>query len=231
MNMTKRILFCVALAAIAGCRYAPDGNGKSAALFFGDRVALLGAPYRAEPRETELLCKSGEFSLVAGETAADTAANKSDEEHDYRNSLFLKRCRRDGTIEWRLLLTTGSDWSEADGMSEWESDRAKDVKGCFEICKASFSSDGRHLWLVCSPHTYTYSVVCSYDVFDQKFRVLIDGDTADEQPDGTILAKNKKTYLFDDNGEPLGARFYDAWITPDGKVVRKGKLKTADEVD
>ena len=62
-------------------------------------------------------------------------------------------------------------------------------------------------------------------------RVLIDGDTADEQPDGTILAKNKKTYLFDDNGEPLGARFYDAWITADGKVVRKGKLKTAEEVD
>lgn len=196
----------------------------------GDRAAMPGTPYRAEPRETELLYKSGEFSLVAGETAADTAATQSNHEHEYRNSLFLKRYRRDGTVEWRLLLTTGSDWREVDGMSKWESGMTKGVKDCFEICKASFSSDGRHLWLVCDPHTYTYSVVCSYDVYDHTFRVLIDGDTADEQPDDTILVKNKKTYLNDDNGESLGARFYDVWITPDGKVVRKGKLKTVEEV-
>lgn len=196
----------------------------------GDRAAMPGTPYRAEPRKTKLLCESSEFSLVAGETAADTAANQSNQD-GYRNSLFLKRCRRDGTAEWRLLLTTGSDWREADGMSKWESDRAKDVKGCFAIRKASFSSDERHLWLVCDPpYICGYSVVCSYDVYDHTFRVLIDGDAADEQPDGTILVKNKKTYLDDDNGESLGARWYDAWIMPDGKVVRKGKLKTVEEV-
>ena len=51
-----------------------------------------------------------------------------------------------------------------------------------------------------------------------------------DAPDGTILVKNKKTYLDDDNGESLGARWYDAWITPNGKVVRKDKLKTVEEV-
>ena len=54
-------------------------------------------------------------------------------------------------------------------------------------------------------------------------RVLGDGDTADEQPDGTILIKGRKTYLQDEKGEPLGAAWYDVWITPDGKVVRKTK--------
>ena len=205
--------------------------GSKRSHFPSDRAATLGTHYRTEPRETKLLCKSGELSLVAGETAADTAANQSDQEHDFRNSLFLKRRRVDGTAEWRLLLTTGSDWREAAGMDEWCSDRTRDVKSCFYVFKANFSSDGRHLWLVCNPHTYTYSVVCSYDVYEHTFRVLIDGDTADEQPDGTILAKNKKTYAFDDKGEPLGARFYDAWINPDGEIVRKGKLKTAEEVD
>lgn len=33
--------------------------------------------------------------------------------------------------EWRVLLTTGSDWREAGGMSKWDSDRAKDVKAEF----------------------------------------------------------------------------------------------------
>jgi len=52
-----------------------------------------------------------------------------------------------------------------------------------------------------------------------------------EQSDGTFLIKNKKTYLSDKNGEPLGARWYDVWITPDGKIVKKGKLKTLEETD
>ena len=89
----------------------------------------------------------------------------------------------------------------------------------------------RARWFVCNPHASACGVVCSYDVHTRTFRVLVGGDAADEQPDGTILAKNKKTCLFDDNGEPLGARFEDAWINPDGEVVRKGKLKTAEEVD
>jgi hypothetical protein len=58
-------------------------------------------------------------------------------------------------------------------------------------------------------------------------RVLIDGDTAKEQPDGTILVRGK---LNDENGESLGARWCDVWITPEGKIVRKGKLMTIDEM-
>lgn len=230
---TKITLFLVAaLAIVAGCRY--DRDGKSAASLSGEWAAITALPCVAAPGEAELLDESGELALYAGETAEDSAHNKAREPESldpYRNSLFLRRRRANGKDEWRVLLATGSNWREAAGMDEWCSARARDVKDCFYVFKAGFSSDGRHLWLVCSPHTYTYSVVCSYDVCNHTFRVLIDGDAADEQPDGTILVKNKKTYLFDDNGEPLGARFYDAWITPDGKIVRKGKLKTADEVN
>ena len=53
--------------------------------------------------------------------------------------------------------------------------------------------------------------------------VFCDGDTMDEQPDGTILIKNRKTYLQDEKGVSLGAAWYDEWIAPDGKVVRKSK--------
>ena len=232
--MTNTIFFCAALAAIAGCRYASEYIAKPSTPFAATRLEQLGSHYPAKPEKAKLLCESGGLALFEGETAEDSVYNKAREPESLdpcRNSLFLRRRGADRTDEWRVLLTTGADWREAAGMDEWCSDRAKDVKKCFYVLKASFSSDGRHLWLVCSPHTYTYSVVCSYDVYSHTFRVLIDGDTADEQPDGTILAKNKKTYLFDDNGEPLGARFYDAWINPDGEIVRKGKLKTADEVD
>ena len=34
----------------------------------------------------------------------------------------------------------------------------------------------------------------------------------------------------DENGEPLGARWYDLWMTPNGEVVRKGRLLSADEL-
>lgn len=192
---------------------------------------LIGSPYKATPANAELLYESGELSLFSGETSDDSAFNKLEEELESRNSLFMKRRRADGTEEWKLLLTTGSDWRTADGMDSWSYDRAKDMKNCFYIHKARFASDGRHLLMVCNPHTYTYTVVCSYDIYDRTFSVLIDGDTADEQPDGTILVKNKKTYLSDENGEPLGARWHDVWITPDGKIVREGKLLSADEVN
>ena len=46
-------------------------------------------------------------------------------------------------------------------------------------------------------------------------------ESEEEQEDGTILVRDKKTYLSDENGEPLGAAWYDVWLTPDGKVVRK----------
>lgn len=234
MSIAKLILFCAALATIGGCRYAPNGDAVSVAPFSESRAQLPGTPCKSVLEKAKLLDESGALALYVAETAEDSAFNKARESEPLdpcRNSLFLRLRRANGADEWRVLLTTGSEWHDAAGMDKWCSDRARDVKNCFYVFKASFSSDGRHLWLVCSPHTYTYSVVCSYDVSNRTFRVLIDGDTAEEQPDGTILAKNKKTYLFDDNGEPLGARFYDAWINPDGEIVRKGKLKTAEEVD
>ena len=226
MVVTEAVVCCVALAVATGCRHVPDGDMKSAAMFSGDRTVLPGSPCVAVPAKAELLHEASAVALFSGETAEDTAFNEADAtERDYRshNSLFLRRRRPDGKDEWRLLLTTGSDWRAADGMDRWDSSQAGEVRGHFEIRKASFGLDGRHLWLVCDTHTSLYSVVCSYDAQDNVLKVLIDGDTADEQPDGTILVTGKKVYLQDENGEPDGAGLCDVWITPDGKIVRKSK--------
>ena len=60
--------------------------------------------------------------------------------------------------------------------------------------------------------------------------MLTDGSAIDEQPDGTIIVRDKKTYLDDENGESLGARWRDIWMTLDGKIIRRGKLMTCEEV-
>ena len=227
MVVTEAAVCCAALAVVAGCRHVPDGDAESAAMFSGDRTVLPGSSCAAVPAKAELLNESGALALFSGETAEDTAFNESDtaerDFHSHHNSLFLRRRRADGTDEWRLLLTSGSDWRAADGMSEWDSTQAGEVKGHFEIRKASFGLDRRHLWLVCDTHTSLYSVVCSYDAQENVLNVLIDGDTADEQPDGTILVTGKKVYLTNESGEPDGAGLCDVWITPDGKIVRKSK--------
>ena len=230
MNIAKLILFCAVLAAIAGCKYTPNGGVASIAPFSETQAELPGTPCKAPPGEVELLTESGALALFVGETAEDSAYNKTNESNDARNTLFLRRRRLNGSEEWRILLTTGSDWREADGMSEWCLIHTRLVKSCFCVRRASFARDGRHLWLVCESNFATFRVVCSYDAQANTLRVIIDGDTADEQPDSTILVKGKKTYLSDENGEPLGARWYDAWITPDGEIVRKGKLMTIDEL-
>lgn len=226
MVVTEAVVCCAALAVVAGCRHVPDDCTESVAPFSGDRAVLPGSPCGAAPAKAELLHESGTLALFSGETAEDTAFNEADAtERDYRrhNSLFLRRRKADGTDEWRLLLTSGSDWRAADGMDRWDSSQAGEVRGHFKIRKASFGLDGRHLWLVCDTHTSLYSVVCSYDVQDNVLKVMIDGDTAAEQPDGTILVTGKKVYLQDENGEPDGAGLCDVWITPDGKIVRKSK--------
>lgn len=226
MVVAEAAVCCAALAVVAGCRHVPDGDAESAAMFSGDRTVLPGSPCATVPAKAKLLHESGTLALFSGETAEDTAFNEADAtERDYRshNSLFLRRRRPDGKDEWRLLLTTGSDWRAADGMDRWDSSQAGEVRGHFEIRKASFGLDGRHLWLVCDTHTSLYSVVCSYDAQDNVLKVLIDGDTADEQPDGTILVTGKKVYLQDEKGEPDGAGLCDVWITPDGTIVRKSK--------
>ena len=218
-----RLLLVVALAVIAGCKY--DQAAESVAPLSDGQRVLLEFSCAAAPGKAELLNEKGELALFAGETAEDSAFNKAGREsnpdfYNFRNSLFLRRRRADGTDEWRVLLTTGSDWRAHDGMDKWCSGQADDLRRCFFVDKASFSTDGRHLWLVCDTHTSTYHVVCSYDVYDCTFRVLIDGYTAIEEPDGTILVKDKKFYPGDD----LGAAWHDVWITPDGKVVRESKI-------
>lgn len=180
------------------------------------------------PSNVKQLGDSGASALYSGETAKDAAFNKAakmgDKESPFqRNTLFLHRCPKnlgDLCNEWQLLLTTGYNWRFADGMDEWCASRAQELKRCFLVERATFASDGRHIWLVCNTQSHAYLTVCSYNVENHEFRVLADGDTADEQPDGTILVKNRKTYLVDENGNPLGAAWYDAWIAPDGKVVR-----------
>ena len=220
----KTILVGTVLAVVAGCVYAPEGDTRDAAPFSGNRAARPGTPHGLAPANAELLDESGELALFAGETAADAAYNETQrnaEPRCPRNSLFLRRRRANGAAEWRLLLTTGSDWRMADGMNEWCSLHAQTLKERFVVHKARFSSDGRHLWLVCNTYSFTFTVVCSYDMTKGTLRVLTDGDTADEQPDGTIRVKNKKTYLTDEKGNPLGAAWYDEWIAPNGTVIRK----------
>ena len=120
-------------------------------------------------------------------------------------------------------MTTGADLRIATAKDERCAAQGQMLKECLEVLSASFSPDGRHLWLVCNPHTFTFTVVCSYDMASGMLCPVTDGDTADVQPDGTIRVKNKKTYLQDEKGNPLGAAWYDEWIAPDGRVVRKTK--------
>lgn len=223
--MKINLLLVVAVVVVAGCKYDRVGEFRkspSGAASRNEWMALAGLPCVAAPDNAELLDEAGELALFAGETAEDAAFNNSEAEHRKRNSLFLGRRKADGTAEWRLVLTTGADWREAAGAGKWGSDRAKEMKNCFYICKARFASDGRHLWIVCDPQNYAYFLVCSYDVCNREFRALIDGDTADEQPDGTILVTGKKSYPNPDDG--LGAIWRDVWINPEGKIVREGEI-------
>lgn len=226
MKMTKKILIVIAglmaVAAIGFCAWRTEPH------CLGDANAFLGPSYEVEPKNVELLHDAGDYVLFAGETEADAvsnvAARKADSEcPEVRNSLFLRQQTKEGTNVWRLVMTSGGGWKDADGMSEWCRDCASGLRSCFFVMKARMSADGRGIWLVCDPHTSTYFLVCRYNFDDNTFRVFCDGDTADEQADGTILIKNKKTYLYDEKGVSLGAAWYDEWMDPDGKVVRKSK--------
>ena len=69
--------------------------------------------------------------------------------------------------------------------------------------------------------------ICGYG----KFWVLTDGCAVTEQADGTLFVEGKKFYLSDENGEPSGAAWCDLWITSDGKVVRKTRPISKDEME
>lgn len=250
----KAMILFAAMAVIVGCRYAPkeraplaekpcaiataktvesqgeprpieaqpdievssrDG-GQPSVQSRNDRTATLGTQYKAEPENAELLYESGDVSLFAGETDTDIAFN-AESDWETRNSLFLKLRKAGGTVEWRLLLTSGSNWRNAEDYSS-----AGLTTGNFRVLKASLSHDGRHIWLVCDPHTSLYHLAYAYDVYDNTFRCLANGDDAIEQPDGTILVTGQKFYPKEDDGR--GAAWRDVWLTPDGKIVRKGEI-------
>ena len=218
------------LAVCAGCRYASDGDAQYAAPFHSCREALSATPC-ATLRNAELL---DGLALFAGETEADGAFNEAERKANpegprlCRNSLFIRWREADGTDEWRLLMTSGGNWKDADGMNGWCKDRARQVRECFMVLKARLSNDGQSIWLVCNPFSFTYNVVCQFDLRTNAFRVIGDGDSAEEQADGTILVRNKKSYRNGENGEPLGAVWYDEWIAPDGTVIRKSEPKRLD---
>ncbi|MBR4614394.1 MAG: LysM peptidoglycan-binding domain-containing protein [Kiritimatiellae bacterium] len=188
-----------------------------------ERLASFGTPYAAEPTDARLLNVYGDFALFSGETEADVAANQSDENTWHRNSLFLRRRTTNGKTGWRLILTSGSDWKDADGMGEWGKMRASDVRSCYNVVNASLSKDGRYIWMVCNPScSFWWNIVCRFDLRENALAVLIDGDSADEQPDGTILITGKKSYPSPDDG--LGAIWRDVWINPKGEIVRNGEI-------
>lgn len=220
----KITLFLVAaLTVVAGCKY--ERVGASAAAVPDERPPLTRLPCVAAPGNAELLDESGACALFSGETAEDIGSNKArdaDPDRPYRNSLFLCRRRADGAVEWRVLLTTGSNWREATGADKWCLDASRWLKDHFNIREAKFASDKRHLWLVCNTCNAWWDVVCSYDMQTDEFRVLIDGDAPEEQPNGTILVHGKKFYPRPDDGR--GAAWRDVWITPEGKIVREGKI-------
>ena len=194
---------------------------------------MLGTPYAAEPKDAKPLNEYGYLALFSGETEADDAFNaeaKQNGNWGRRNSLFLLKRTKEGTNTWRLLLASGGDWKDADDMGEWGKNMANEIRKCFNVIKASLSKDGRYIWLVYNPEIPLYDVVCRLDLREKTLAVLTDGDSADEEPDGTIWVLNKKVYLHDKNGEPDGAGWIEEWLTPDGKVVRKGAPKRADDV-
>lgn len=201
--------------------------------FSDEQLAMLGSPYKGEPKDAKLLNEYGDFSLFSGETEADVAFNvaaKQDGNWNSRNSLFLRKRTKGGTNTWRLLMTSGGDWKNADCMDEWCKNWANEIRRCVDVIRAGLSKDGRFVWLVCNVHNDVYYLVCRLDLREKTLAVLTDGDSADEEEDGTIWVLNKKIYLYDKNGAPDGAAWVEEWITPDGEVVRKGEPKRADDV-
>ena len=222
MQMKNSLLLVAALVVVAGCKY---GRSWECATPVSEWPVLMELPRVEAPSKAEILEESGSLALFVGETAEDAAFNEEEREAhpdfpSFRNSLFLRRRVAGRTDEWRLILTTGSDWRAPDGLDRWCSFQMENIKRCFFVRTAHFSADGRHLWIVCYSGSCTFTVVCSYDVHNRIFRALIDGDDAEDASDGTIRVEGKKFYPNDD----LGAAWHDVWITPDGKIVREGGI-------
>lgn len=226
---------CVKTGGTAAAPAAPASGGEELSfmekLCANVRPVLPGVLYAGTPTNLELLDESGSLALFSGYTAEDAAFVAAELERDHetpirRNSLFLRRPTADGGHEWRVILTSGTNWRTPDGEDSWPvQDTMYDLKMCLHVLEAKFSPDKRHIWLLLDPHTYTAFDICSYDLRDNVLRTLSVGGPFEVEADGTLRIKDKKTYRFDENGEPLGAAFYDEWITPDGTVVRQSELR------
>ena len=221
-NALVGVVACATMAG--GCRYTPGGCTESAAPLSGERLVSFGTPYAAEPQDAELLNEYGDLALFSGKTEADVAFNaepKREEDLSFRNSLFLRRRTKEGTTEWRLMLTSGSNWKEAAGMGRFGLVWVDDIRRYVGVVRANLSKDGRYIWMVCDPPcSFWFDVVCRFDLYENTLAVLIDDDSADEEEDCTIRVRGKKFYPNDD----LGAAWHDVWITPNGKIVREGNI-------
>lgn len=212
---------CVHFRSVA----AEGSNGNPAPIWearfdsFGDSMA---APADATVLD-RFVAGSDQIALVAGKTDKDVAfkAENHLEGDPSRNSLFYSRTDEAGRTQWGLLLTSGSTWTPAGTWKDWET---SEVRDCFEVLRARFSSNGKHILLDLNPHTSMYPLACVFDLETSVLRCFGDGSCS-EEIDGTILLKDRKTYLYDENGVSLGARWYDEWITFDGEFIRKGPLR------
>ena len=229
MKLRMIVAILGTMLALGGCCYASEVVVKSPVSHQSQWLMSIGTPFGGMPKNAKPLHEIDDLTLFVGETESDVAFNAKSRDES-RNSLFLRRRTKDGTDEWRLLLTSLGDWKAAEGMERFGRNWTEDVYRCLDIRRANLSKDGRSIWLVCDSHNSLFSLVCRCDLREKAFWVLTDGDSADEEPDGTIWVLNKKIYLTDKNGEPDGAAWREEWITPDGKIVRKGEPRRAEDV-
>ncbi len=171
-KLTAIVFFAVAAVIVfGGCGFVAGDCAAREAAFSSECGALPGIPYRATPLDAQILYESGEFALFAGETVSDTEHNDAEgnvhEESSQllRNSLFLRRTLDNGKYEWRLLLTTGGDWRDAEPSDTWALSHSANLRCQFLIYGACISSDGRYIWMICNSQGveyFTFTTICRW---------------------------------------------------------------------
>lgn len=180
-----------------------------------------------EPKDAEKLYESGDVALFVAVTEADVA-HYAEEQSKYGydaescNSLFMRTRVKENSYKWQRLLSSNDGTKIADMESKWCVDASKRALDNLYVVGAIITKDRSSIWMTCRS-TPLYTVVCKLDLINKTFSVMTDGCSPEEQEDGTIRIYDKKTYLQDERGEPLGAHWYDLWMTREGEVVRKTK--------
>lgn len=180
-----------------------------------------------EPKDAEKLYESDEVALFVAVTDADVA-HYEEAQSEYGgdaescNSLFMRTRVKENSYKWQRLLSSNDGTKIADMESKWCVDAAKMALDNLYVIGAIITKDRSSIWMTCRS-TPLYTVVCKLDLINKTFSVMTDGSSPEEQEDGTIRIYDKKTYLQDEKGEPLGAHWYDLWMTREGAVVRKTK--------